>query len=323
MPSLASPVSGAISKKAIVDLRQIQYFLALFEDGSMTQAAKRLDVVQPTLSMQIAKLEEELGQPLFERKRRGMSPTAHGRLMYRLFLPIVRNIDNAREQLAQRSEAVTGHVSLGLISSVAESVLADALSRFNEAYPHVEVTVSVGYSAMLIDWVTSGQLDVAIINEPRAKLSLATESLAEEDMLLVTSVQHGPRLPANVRLARLAELGLDLILPTRRHGLRGVLEAAARQEGIVLAPKFEVDVLSTIVRLVEETRFATILPRIVVQRAVNEGTLAVCPILSPRIVRHVVRVSDRRKPLSAATHALVDLVADEIRRILSVGKANK
>lgn len=306
-----------------MDLRQIQYFLALFEDGSMTQAAKRLDVVQPTLSMQIAKLEEELGQPLFERKRRGMSPTAHGRLMYRLFLPIVRSIDNAREQLAQRSEAVTGHVSLGLISSVAESVLADALSRFNEAYPHVEVTVSVGYSAMLIDWVTSGQLDVAIINEPRAKLSLATESLAEEDMLLVTNMEHGSRLPANVRLARLAELGLDLILPTRRHGLRGVLDAAARQEGIVLAPKFEVDVLSTIVRLVEGTNFATILPRIVVQRAVNEGTLAVCPILSPRIVRHVVRISHRRKPLSAATHALVDLVADEIRRVLSVGKANK
>lgn len=304
-----------------MDLRQIQYFLALFEDGSMTQAAKRLDVVQPTLSMQIAKLEEELGQPLFERKRRGMAPTAHGRLMYRLFLPIVRDIDNAREQLAQRSEVVTGHVSLGLISSVAESVLPEALSRFNEAYPHVEVTVSVGYSAMLIDWVTSGQLDVAIINEPRAKLSLATESLAEEDMLLVTSAEHGPRLPANVRLARLPEL--DLVLPTRRHGLRGVLEASARQEGIVLAPKFEIDVLSTIVRLVERTRFATILPRIVVQRAVNEGTLSVCPILSPRIVRHVVRISHKRRPLSAATHALIDLVADEIRRVLSAGDARK
>ena len=304
-----------------MDLRQIQYFLALFEDGSMTQAAKRLDVVQPTLSMQIAKLEEELGQPLFERKRRGMAPTAHGRLMYRLFLPIVRDIDNAREQLAQRSEVVTGHVSLGLISSVAESVLPEALSRFNEAYPHVEVTVSVGYSAMLIDWVTSGQLDVAIINEPRAKLSLATESLAEEDMLLVTSAEHGPRLPANVRLARLPEL--DLVLPTRRHGLRGVLEASARQEGIVLAPKFEIDVLSTIVRLVERTRFATILPRIVVQRAVNEGTLSVCPILSPRIVRHVVRISHKRRPLSAATHALIDLVADEIRRVLSAGDARR
>lgn len=289
----------------------------------MTQAAKRLDVVQPTLSMQIAKLEEELGQPLFERKRRGMAPTAHGRLMYRLFLPIVRDIDSAREQLAQRSEVVTGHVSLGLISSVAESVLPDALSRFNQAYPHVEVTISVGYSAMLIDWVTSGQLDVAIINEPRAKLSLATESLAEEDMLLVTSAAHGPRLPANIRLARLPELDLDLILPTRRHGLRGVLEAAARQESIVLAPTFEVDVLSTIVRLVETTRFATILPRIVVQRAVNEGTLSVCPILSPRIVRHVVRVSHKRRPLSAAAHALIDLVADEIRRVLSAGETRR
>ena len=74
---------------------------------------------------------------------------------------------------------------------------------------------------------------------------------------------------------------------------------------------------------VERSRFATILPRIVVQRAVNEGTLSVCPILSPRIVRHVVRISHKRRPLSAATHALIDLVADEIRRVLSAGDARR
>lgn len=79
-----------------MDLRQIQYFIALFEDGSVTRAAKRLNIVQPALSMQIAKLEEELRQQLFERSAHGMSPTAAGRLMYRLFLPIMRDIAHAR-----------------------------------------------------------------------------------------------------------------------------------------------------------------------------------------------------------------------------------
>ena len=68
-----------------MDLRQIQYFIALFEDGSVTRAAKRLNIVQPALSMQIAKLEDELHQQLFERNAHGMAPTAAGRLMYRLF----------------------------------------------------------------------------------------------------------------------------------------------------------------------------------------------------------------------------------------------
>jgi LysR family transcriptional regulator, nitrogen assimilation regulatory protein len=302
-----------------VDFRQIQYFLALVEDGSMTQAAKRLNVVQPTLSMQIAKLEEELGQRLFERRRQGMVPTTAGRLMYRLFTPILRDMEAARAQLVQRSEVVTGHVSLGLLSSLAESVLPEALLRFNAAYPHVEVTVSVGYSTHLVDWVSNGQVDAAIINKPRGKLSLVAEPLAEEDMLLVAGKLTGPSLPPSIRLARLPELELDLVLPTRRHGLRGILDTAAQQEDVVLTPKFEVDVLGAIVRLVESSGFVTTLPRVVVQRAVNDGALRVCPILSPRIVRQVVRVSHPRRPLSAAAHALVDLVADEVRRVLGMG----
>lgn len=306
-----------------MDFRQIQYFLALVEDGSMTQAARRLNVVQPTLSMQIGRLEQELGQKLFERKRQGMVPTTTGRLMYRLYAPIYRDIERAREQLLQRNDVATGHVSLGLLSSLAESVLPEVLSRFHTTFPNVEVTITVGYSTNLIDWVSNGQVDAAIINQPRGKLSLSTEPLVEEDMLLVTGQAQGPHLPPNVRLARLPEMDLELILPTRRHGLRGVLDAAAQQEGIVLAPRFEVDVLGAIVRLVEQTRFVTILPRVLVQRAVNDGTLRVCPILSPRIVREVVRVSHPSRPLSPAAHALIDLVADEIRRVLHMDDVRK
>ena len=134
-----------------MDLKQIQYFIALFEDGSVTRAAKRLNIVQPALSMQIAKLEEELHQQLFDRGGHGMAPTAAGRLMYRLFLPIIRDLAHARQQMVQRDEIVTGHVSIGLIASVTESVLADSLSRFHARYPHVEVTIADGYTATFID----------------------------------------------------------------------------------------------------------------------------------------------------------------------------
>lgn len=76
--------------------------------------------------------------------------------MYRLFLPIMRDLTHARQQLIQRDEIVTGRVSIGLIASISESVLADSLSRYHEKYPYVEVTVSDGYSATFIDWVAGG-----------------------------------------------------------------------------------------------------------------------------------------------------------------------
>ncbi|PWK34226.1 DNA-binding transcriptional LysR family regulator [Cupriavidus plantarum] len=301
-----------------MDLKQIQYFIALFEDGSVTRAAKRLNIVQPALSMQIAKLEEEFGQKLFDRIPHGMVPTAAGRMMYRLFLPITRDVANARQQLMQREEQAAGTISIGMVASETESVLVGSLARFNARYPNMEVSVADGFSATLIDLVSAGQLDAAVVHKPRGKLSLHVQTLHDEEMVLVTSAEHGVDLPPAVELARLP--GLELVLPTKRHGLRGVLDAATQIEDVTLQPKFEIDILGTIVQFVEATRFATVLPRIVVQRAVAEGRLRMYPILAPRIVRHLVCVSHPQRPLSTAAEALIDIVAEEIRRVSGTSK---
>lgn len=215
---------------------------------------------------------------------------------------------------------VTGSVSIGLIASVTESVLVESLSRFNARYPQVEVTVADGYSATLIDWVAGGQLDAAIVNKPRARLSLDARPLHDEEMVLVTSAEHGPELPPTIELARLPNL--ELVLPSKRHGLRSVLETAAQHEDVRLNPRFEIDVLGTIVSFVKATRFATILPHIVVQRAVEQGALRAYPILAPRIVRHIVCVSHPRRPLSSAAEVLIGIIADEIQRVASTGAAS-
>ncbi|MFC4518450.1 LysR family transcriptional regulator [Cupriavidus pinatubonensis] len=302
-----------------MDLRQVQYFIALFEDGSVTRAAKRLNIVQPALSMQIAKLEDELRQQLFERTAYGMSPTAAGRLMYRLFLPVMRDFTAAREQLVQRDEVVTGSVAIGLIASVTEGVLVESLSRFNARYPQVEVTVADGYSTTLIDWVAGGRLDAAIVNKPRERISLEAKPLHDEEMVLVTSALHGPELPPTIELSRLPNL--ELVLPSKHHGLRSVLDTAAQHEEIVLTPTFEIDVLGTLVNFVKATRFATILPHIVVRRAVEQGALRAYPILAPRIVRHIIAVTHPRRPLSKAGELLVGIIADEIRRLSTNSEA--
>ncbi|MFM0337321.1 LysR family transcriptional regulator [Paraburkholderia fungorum] len=294
-----------------MDLRQIEYFVALFEDGSVTRAAKRLGIVQSALSMQIGRLEKELGQALFERGAHGMSPTPAGGRMYKLFVPILSDIAGARDELLHRESEISGHVSLGLISSIAESVLAQAMMRFHERYPHVQVTISVGYSATLIDWVSSGQLDAAIINSPRNKLRLNTEPLLDEEMVLITSRRQNSPLPPGLELSRLQDF--ELVLPTRRHGLRNVLDEVTRQAGIVLTPKFEIDALNAIVELVATTRFAAVLPSVVVQRAVRDGRVDMCPVGTPPIARRVVRISPAERPLGAAVQVLIDTIVSQIR----------
>jgi DNA-binding transcriptional LysR family regulator len=296
-----------------MDLKQIQYFIALFEDGSVTRAAKRLNIVQPALSMQISKLEAELRQTLFVRGPHGMTPTEAARLMYRLYTPIMRDIDQAREQLSRRDAIITGRVALGMVASEAQSVLPESLAKFNALFPQVEVSVADGFSAQLIDAVEAGRLDAAIINKPRGRLSLDVLPLLDEEMVLVTSVVHGPELPTTIDLANLPEV--ELVLPTRRNGLRGVLDAALMAAHVVIKPTFEIDLLSTIVQFVEQSNVATILPRVVVRHKVDEGTLRAHTIASPPIVRHIILVSHPKRPIGPAAHALIEIITDEIRRV--------
>ncbi|RJG11474.1 LysR family transcriptional regulator [Massilia cavernae] len=295
-----------------MDLRQIQYFICLYEEGSVTRAARRLSIVQPALSMQLARLEDDLGQKLFERNSQGMVPTAAARQMYRLFLPILQDFARAREQVMCSDGELTGHVNIGLIASITAGVLADTLSAFSARYPKVGVTIADGYSTTLSDWVTGGQIEAAVVNGVRRHGQLKVEHIIDEDLVLVTAAGHLSPPPARLTLQQVAQLGIALVLPTRNHGLRDVIDSFAHNEDVELAPVYEVDSLVTMTRLVESTQLATILPRIVVNERVEAGALQLHTVVSPRLTRQVVLVSHPRRPLSPASAAFVAILKAQI-----------
>ncbi|MFL6675420.1 MAG: LysR family transcriptional regulator [Massilia sp.] len=296
-----------------MEFRQINYFIALYEEGTVTRAAYRLNIVQPALSMQIAKLEDFLGQNLFERSKQGMVPTAAARQMYRLFLPIMRDFSNAQAQLLSRDGAIRGHVKIGLTASITEGVLVDTLSVFASRYPEVDVSVADGYTSTLVDWVSGGRLDAAIVNKPRRPLALDVEHIVDEEMILITGPAFQTDVPPSLSLRELSSLGLPLVLPTRGHGLRSNIDSFAESENIELTPKFEIDSLVATVRLVEHTPVATIVPRVAVHRQVDGGTLRAHAISSPRLVRRVVSVSHPRRPLNPAAKLFLAMLAANLR----------
>jgi DNA-binding transcriptional LysR family regulator len=296
-----------------VEFRQIQYFVCLFEDGTVTGAARRLNIVQPALSMQIAKLEEELGQKLFERTKQGMMPTATARQMYRLFMPVLRDFSHARDQVMSTDGEISGHVNIGLIASITEGVLADTLAAFYAKYPNLRVTVADGYSTTLADWVLGGKVDAAIINKPRRSLALNMEHIVDEDLVFVTSARHPAAIPDRLTLKQIPPLGLALVLPTPSHGLRSIVDNFAVHEDVDLNPSFEVDSLVTTLKLVEQTRLATIVPRISVHRRLSEGTLQAHSIVSPRLTREVVMISHPRRPLNSATTIFIGMLTAQMQ----------
>lgn len=294
-----------------MDLRQISYFVALFEEGSVTKAARRMNVVQPALSMQIAKLERELDQRLFDRLPKEMAPTAAARTLHRLVQPILHDMALARQHMMNLSKTVSGRVSIGILSSLANSVVPSVLARFSGAFPQVEVSMADGYSITFIDWLNDRALDLAVINKPQRKLGLVLHPLLDEEMVVVGGRDAELPIEAPVKMRDLSRL--DLILPSPRHGLRVELDRHLAAEDIVLAPKLELDSLTAIEQFVVRSGMFSVLPSLAVSHGLADGTLKAYRIVEPRITRQLVIAHHQSQPMSPAATKLVEMMADELK----------
>jgi DNA-binding transcriptional LysR family regulator len=294
-----------------MDFKQLQYFLCLAQEGNVTRAARQLNIVQPALSMQIAKLEKSFGKRLFHRSAHGVALTEAGATLARLAGSIMQNVDHAREEMARLDGKISGRVSIGMITSAAQSTLAVSSARIAAKYPEVQLLVCEGYSEVLLEWVATGQLDIAIVNLPPGKTPLTAHHILDERLMLARRPDGDTALPAIVPFRRLQQM--DIVIPSRRHGLRRILDAAAAEAGFGLGPRLEIDTLSAICEVVATTDLVTVLPGIALHMALAAGRLQAHRLKQPSIVRTLAWVSHPRRVVSAAMTAVMDIIATDLR----------
>lgn len=292
-----------------MDYRQIQYFVVLYEERSVTRAASRLNIVQPALSMQVARLEEELGRQLFVRSNRGMVPTAHATQMYGRFVPVLAEFERARAELLETGGELAGHARIGLPASIAQDVLPAALAEFSRRFPRVTVSVTEAYSEALVQAVTSGQLDTAIVNKPR-RLALKSTAVLDEEFVLATGPGHR-RLAEKVPLREVAKL--KLVLPTRQHGLRTALEGFADAAGLRLDCALEIDSLPAIAQVVEQGELATLLPRTALRSRLAEERLRAHRVVRPVLRRQLIAVSHPTRPVPPPAASLLEMLVRHLQ----------
>ena len=295
-----------------MDLKQMQYFLCLAQEGNVTRAARQLNLVQPALSMQIAKLEKSLGKQLFYRASRGMSLTPAGEALAQRIAPIMSDIERVRDEIAQLGGKVSGRVSIGMITSAAQSTLPVSSATIAARYPEIHLLVCEGYSETMLEWVIAGQLDIAIINTPAPRLPPTARHILDEEMMLAHGAGNGLALPKVVSFDRLE--GLDIVIPSRRHGLRRILDDAAAEAGFSLKPRLEIDTLSAICEVIATTDLVTVLPGIVLQSTLSAGRIKARRLRNPAIVRSVAWVTNPRRSVSAAMSAVMEVIAEDLTR---------
>ncbi len=234
-----------------MNLKQIEYALAVAETGSFTGAAERCHVVQSALSHQIAKLEEQLGTRLFERSSRRVRLTPAGEA----FVPNARIALDAARRIADEVAAATGEVrgrlSIGEISSLTELDLVDLLAGFHREYPKVDIRWLMGKSELMIGDVRERRLDVAFIGVwPGESLDgVEHRLLAREELVAVLPLEHRLVIHRRLSLAQLEDQPLvDFQAGT---GARRQTDEAFTAAGLRHRVQFEVGTTNLIEKFVQ------------------------------------------------------------------------
>ncbi|TBY07029.1 LysR family transcriptional regulator [Rhizobium laguerreae] len=173
-------------------LRQVQYFVAVAEQGSVTRAAQNLSISQSSVTEALKELETDLGVELFERHPRGLTITHNGHQFLRHATKILASVSDARTSFSGQQSTLAGTLNIGVTSLVAGYVLSDLLARYRRACPGIEVSAIEDNGGYLEHLLVGGELDVAVmvISNLRDRMALQAEILETSPYRLWLPMGH-------------------------------------------------------------------------------------------------------------------------------------
>ncbi|APX13466.1 hydrogen peroxide-inducible genes activator [Tateyamaria omphalii] len=199
-----------------ITLRQLRYFKALTQELHFGRAAERCAISQPALSVQIRELEDALGLELFERQPRALRLTPRGEEFAGQANAILQGVDELGDWAASARDSALGRLRLGVIPTVAPYLLPNLISQLTQTYPQIDLHVRETVTPRLIDELTDGQLDAAIVALPLDEPTLVETPVFSEEMVLVR-----PDTDADARPVALDELAkMRLLLLEEGHCFR-------------------------------------------------------------------------------------------------------
>lgn len=288
-----------------MDLRQLRYFLSVIEQGSISKAADALHVAQSAISLHLNRLEAELGCDLVHRTSRGIVPTESGVRLATRARALLADLATVADDVRGDELAPNGSVVVGMPTSLGIALTVPLALKIRQAYPKIQLRVTEGLSGHMSQWLTSGELDIALTFNDERLPGAMTECVARENLHLVTSVSAGL---ASEPLDAPALFRLPLILPGRPHGLREEVERAASRHGLRPNVILEIDSLEHIKALVAENVGYTILSHRVASHGGVAARLRWLEITQPRIERVIYLARPTARPQSAAAKAVHEVL---------------
>ena len=284
----------------------MRYFVAVAEEGSFTRAAARLFLAQPSLSVQIRKLEQSVGAALLERTGRRVVLTAAGAVLLEHANRALAEMDTAREGVTAVAECRGGRVTVGVLPSIGAALLPDVVARFRTLHPGVTVhLVEHDVSREFEQMVATGALDLALTRMPVTLAGLSATTLVREPIVLLVPPDHPLRTRPGPERVWLRDLGdADTVAMRPGYGLRELADRLWAGAGVAPRVAMETGQLSIVRGMVRAGMGVALLPRLA---AGDDGcAVPVCDASAYRELGVVWReTSLESPPVAAFLHTLV------------------
>lgn len=293
-------------------IRQLRYFEALAAHGHFGRAAESCAVTQPALSVQIKELEADLGIKLFERGARQVRLTGFGEEFALRVQDILRRVDELGDLARASQERMVGRLRLGVIPTIAPYLLPRILANLDQSHAGLEVHIRETLTPRLIQELSEGRLDAAIVALPISEPGLTEVALFTENMMLVRSEAHqGRPVPSKEDLRHMRLLLLEEGHCFRDQALSFCnIPSSLPQEGL------DGSSLSTLVQMVGAGIGVTLIPEMAVPIETRSAAVCVDHFRHPQPTRTVGMIWRRTSPLADHLHRIAEVVrqsAEELR----------
>ena len=300
-----------------MDIKQLKTFVCVAETGSLSRASDRLRIAQPALSRHIKLLEHEVGVELFSRHVRGMDLTEAGKAFLDRVSGLIRQLEQSVYDIQSMRDEVKGDVALGLMPSVNNVFAVRLVQRIARELPQVTLRVVEGYSGHLIEWLQRGDLDISFLYGPSADFHLQAKELLYEDIVLISPPGSLPGIGEQTHLRDIAHL--PLILPSRPHGIRVVVDAAAAKADVSLNIALRGDAFWVLKSLVIGGAYHAFIPRSAVTEELKAGVLEARTLVSPGIRRQLILALPSDRSSTRATESVITILLNELATMIKAG----
>ena len=289
-----------------MDLKQLEYFVAVVERGSFSKAAVALNLAQPSLSRQIGLLETELGHRLLERTGRGVSLTKAGAALLSHAKVMLGAASEAKFQIKEMRNDPIGRVVVGLPHRVAAGLCVPLIQEFRARLPNALISVVEGLSLSLRDSLINGRIDVGLLFDPAPTPLLKYETLLRERLILVAPASL--TLPKQVSLQMLKDF--PMVLPSSPNPIRNLVDAVLLPRKIDLHIVAEVGAVHSALRLVENNMACSILPESALNLCSAHHRVQHAPIGPPAMWNQLMLAMPASRSINRVTQETTKLLRE-------------